>query len=200
VLIDGGPDLVYKEFLRPRLLELRQKFAGTAALRVSLVMLSHIDDDHIQGLLDLTNGIIDRLDAQEQPEFDIRHLWHNSFEDLIDDQAVSTSFGPAVLQSVLGPVVAPADQAAAAVLTSIPQGVRLRDNARRLNLMTPMNEPFGCTVAAGVRDVPVAIRPQAGDGDTLRLRVVSPRSGGLRCCAANGLNGSAGTAPNRPKR
>ena len=111
VLIDGGPDLVYKEFLRPRLLELRQKFAGTAALRVSLVMLSHIDDDHIQGLLDLTNGIIDRLDAQEQPEFDIRRLWHNSFEDLIDDQAVSTSFGPAVLQSVLGPVVALADQA-----------------------------------------------------------------------------------------
>ena len=84
-------------------------------------MLSHIDDDHIQGLLDLTNGIIDRLDAQEQSEFDIRRLWHNSFEDLIDDQAVSTSFGPAVLQSGLGPVLALADQAAAAVLTSIPR-------------------------------------------------------------------------------
>src|SRR5260370_14165027 len=91
VLIDGGPDLVYKEFLRPRLLELRQKFASNAVLRVSLVMLSHIDDDHIQGLLDLTNGIIDRLDEQEQQEFNIHRLWHNSFEDLVDEAAGSTA-------------------------------------------------------------------------------------------------------------
>jgi glyoxylase-like metal-dependent hydrolase (beta-lactamase superfamily II) len=58
VLIDGGPDRVYKEFLRPRLLELRQQRAPAGALQLSLAMLSHIDDDHIQGLLELTGEIV----------------------------------------------------------------------------------------------------------------------------------------------
>src|SRR5262249_56309027 len=56
----------------------------------------------------------------------------------------------------------------------IPEGVGLRDKARRLKLMSPMNEPFGGVVAAGVRDVPVTLRPQAADGDALRLRVIAP--------------------------
>jgi beta-lactamase superfamily II metal-dependent hydrolase len=173
VLIDGGPDRVYKDFLRPRLLELRRELTGTGTLRLSLVMLSHIDDDHIQGLLELTSDIVDKIGGQ--PEFKIDRLWHNSFEDLIDDANVDVATNSAAkLQSIVTSAAGPFDQPAAAVLTSIPQGVQLREHARRLNLMTPMNEPFSGIVAAGVRDVPVTIPSEASGAPPLRLRVVAP--------------------------
>jgi hypothetical protein len=47
-------------------------------------------------------------------------------------------------------------------------------HARKLNLMTPMNEPFGGIVAAGARDVPVTLRPIISKVDPLRLRVIAP--------------------------
>ena len=44
-LIDGGPNTVYANALQPRLEELAGGPQGS--LRVDLMMLSHIDDDHI---------------------------------------------------------------------------------------------------------------------------------------------------------
>jgi hypothetical protein len=175
VLVDGGPDRVYRDFLRPRLEELRQKFASDGALRLSLAMLSHIDDDHIQGLLELTTELVEW--EGKKPEFRIERLWHNSFEDVVGHgESTSPTVGSAVaeLQSVAGALDLPSDQATAAVLTSIPQGIDLRTHARKLNLMAPMNEPFGGIVAAGARDVPVTLRPAVSDAEPLRLRVIAP--------------------------
>ena len=55
-LIDGGPPKVYKPFLRPRLEELRAERGLDEAdpLMIDLMMLSHIDEDHVAGLLELT--------------------------------------------------------------------------------------------------------------------------------------------------
>ena len=49
ILIDGGPTGIYKSVLKARLDQLR----GTGTLDVRLAMVSHIDLDHIAGILDL---------------------------------------------------------------------------------------------------------------------------------------------------
>jgi len=54
IMIDGGPGSVYKQHLRPRLLEIRKSrgLEKNDPLPVDLLMVSHVDDDHIRGILD----------------------------------------------------------------------------------------------------------------------------------------------------
>ncbi len=80
-LIDGGPKAVYKPHLKPRLEQIKQArgLDNNAPLVVDLLMVSHVDDDHIQGILDLTRDLI-----QDNPQFaQIISFWHNSFENVI---------------------------------------------------------------------------------------------------------------------
>jgi hypothetical protein len=49
------------------------------------MMLSHIDDDHINGILELTGELVTAADAGEPLPLKIRQLWHNSFDDIIGD-------------------------------------------------------------------------------------------------------------------
>ena len=59
-LIDGGPDDVYQPFLRPRLEELRAErgIDDDDEMIIDLMMLSHIDDDHVAGLLEFTGELL----------------------------------------------------------------------------------------------------------------------------------------------
>ena len=65
MLIDGGPSGVYKPHLEPRIQEIRKKrkLDDVDPLTVDLMMVSHVDDDHARGLLDLTGEEIVRADA-----------------------------------------------------------------------------------------------------------------------------------------
>ncbi len=58
-MIDGGPKSVYGPHLKPRLLEIRKArgLDSQQPLPVDLLMVSHVDDDHIQGILDLTREL-----------------------------------------------------------------------------------------------------------------------------------------------
>src|SRR5215471_2468161 len=76
ILIDGGPKTIYKTILKKRLDELR----GNGTLDLRMVMVSHIDLDHITGILDLFKSL-NELRAGDKP-FRIRSLWHNSFEEM----------------------------------------------------------------------------------------------------------------------
>ena len=60
MLIDGGPTSVYKPQLRPRLDEIRaaRGLAAGDSLAVDVIMISHVDDDHIKGILDLTTRAV----------------------------------------------------------------------------------------------------------------------------------------------
>ena len=53
---------------------------------VDLLMVSHVDDDHIQGILDLTKELIAgrRMTTKPLP-LNVLSLWHNSFDDLSRD-------------------------------------------------------------------------------------------------------------------
>ena len=106
VLIDGGPSGVYKPQLKPRLLEIRKArgLGKNEPLPVDLLMVSHVDDDHIQGILELTREL---REAVGVPPLRIARLWHNSFDDVIGKDPkvltdnVAAQFGAASLDGDL---------------------------------------------------------------------------------------------------
>ncbi|MGQ0762445.1 MAG: hypothetical protein ACT4OT_10595 [Acidobacteriota bacterium] len=147
ILIDGGPAQVYKPHLKPRLDEIRKArgLAAAASLPVDLLMVSHVDDDHMKGILELTGEMVDAFDAKKPLPLKISSVWHNTFDDVIgnDPQELTASlkrtFGTAAVGGEID--VEGLDPAAARILASIDQGFRLRDHARKLKLR--VNPQFG---------------------------------------------------------
>jgi hypothetical protein len=159
VLIDGGPKGVYKPHLKPRLEEIRtaRGLSHEDSLPVDLLMVSHIDDDHIQGILDLTKEMVEAQDERKPRMLRVLSLWHNSFDEIIGNKpeeltaAFRSQFGPAAASGEL-----PADATIEAgdgreisrevvvdnlkVLASIEQGYRLRNDAEKLDF--PRNPEF----------------------------------------------------------
>ena len=86
-LIDGGPGLVYDHHLRPRLEEL-VKNLGVEQLTLELVMVSHMDSDHIVGIKKLFSRLRREVEQNAQAEDRIiraERLWLNVFNDVLDD-------------------------------------------------------------------------------------------------------------------
>ena len=78
ILIDGGPSTVYKDHLQAVLKQIQK--AGGA---LEQVVLSHVDDDHVKGLLDLMKELKRQQEKNEPLTIDVRALWHNSFSDTL---------------------------------------------------------------------------------------------------------------------
>lgn len=77
LLIDGGPYQTFKKHLKPAL----QKLPLNGKL--DLIVLSHIDNDHIIGLIELLEEIKTDREEGRKELVEIRKLWHNSFHDLL---------------------------------------------------------------------------------------------------------------------
>jgi len=141
ILIDGGPSGVYKPHLKPRLAQIRKArgLAADATLPIDLLMVSHIDDDHIKGVLELTKELLDAKAAQQPLPLRIRGVWHNAFDDLIGNSpkeltaALTGQFGTASLSDD-GEELEGLYPDTARVLASVNQGFRLRDDSKALNL------------------------------------------------------------------
>ncbi len=127
LLIDGGSSGVYRRSLRPRLQQLRDQLGQRVPLQ--MVMVSHVDADHIRGILDL----FEELEESNDPVCEVGTLWHNSFDDIIgneDDELTS-----AVIASIQrDEVVFTADSDTMAVAASIRQGRNLRGLAETLGI------------------------------------------------------------------
>jgi hypothetical protein len=139
VLIDGGPARVWRETLSRRLDALRaaQDLEDHQGLLIRLVMVSHIDDDHIRGILELTDLLCERRDDQKALPYRIEELWHNSFDDIVGNQAdrlYTAAAAVAGAASGSGFSHFDLDPHAQAVIASVPQGRALRNNARKLDL------------------------------------------------------------------
>jgi beta-lactamase superfamily II metal-dependent hydrolase len=78
-VIDGGPGRVWEDSLRDRLEELRQA-RGLQTLDLDLVMVSHVDNDHIVGVKKLF-AEVESGNVALRP----RRLWHNTFNDVLKD-------------------------------------------------------------------------------------------------------------------
>ncbi|MET0849680.1 MAG: hypothetical protein ABW020_01015 [Candidatus Rokuibacteriota bacterium] len=185
-LIDGGPRRVYLPHLRPRLQQIKQArhLDQDTPLPIDLLMISHVDEDHVLGILDLTKELITTSGV---PLARIVDFWHNSFDAVIGHTpdeltaALSGQFGAAALSGGL-----PADatlvddddfpggrpheetiQDTLKVLASIEQGHRLRLDADRLHL-EPNAHFGGRLVMAEPGGAPVTI------GSGLTFRVIGP--------------------------
>jgi hypothetical protein len=172
-IIDGGPAQVYAHHLKPRLeaITAARGLPTGHPLPIDFVMISHIDDDHITGILDLTRELVMAKDAHRAPLVKIRSVWHNTFDDILGNgaqelaTAVNVHFGAASLGGDSG--TDGLNEVSAKVLASVAQGIRLRDDARKLALR--VNREFGGQpVMAAAESAPVDM------GHGLMLTVVGP--------------------------
>lgn len=162
MLIDGGPSKVYGPHLKPRLLAIRQArgLNPEEALPVDLLLVSHIDDDHIKGILELTQELIAAADERSTPLVRIRSLWHNAFDDIIGNDphrllsSVTATFGAASLSGETP--VDGLDPDTSRVLASVPQGYQLRNDARKLKI--PMNTGFNRGPVMASRKTPRSMK------------------------------------------
>ncbi len=115
-----------------------RKLGADEPLPVDFLMVSHIDDDHINGVLELTKELLEAKAAQKQLPLKIKGIWHNTFDDIIGNNpkeltaSVTAQFGAASLSGE--PDVEGLDPDVARVLASVDQGFRLRDDIRGLKL------------------------------------------------------------------
>ena len=145
MVIDGGPSGIYRRSLRRRLIEIKDALAPEATLGLPLVMVSHMDDDHVNGILGLAAELRDAEEEQETPPFRIDNLWFNSFDDIIGNIEVPALSGLAEGASMADlaaavPSLEGVDHHVGAVLASTNQGRRLRNMADLLGI--PVNAPF----------------------------------------------------------
>jgi len=176
ILIDGGPGGVWEDSLEPRLGALA---AARPGFRINLMMVSHIDDDHVVGLVAFTGAWREAVEADRPWPYPVREAWHNSFERVSNAKdinavkaSVTASAGAASIEEV------DLDQAgienteerrdALKVLASVTKGKRLRDNLDTLQV--PSNTGFaGHLVRPGQGPtVPYQLGPE------LTLHIVAP--------------------------
>ena len=145
VLIDGGWFKVYRTFLEPRLEELRARRAPGGELEIDLLMVSHIDEDHIQGVLDLTKELRKKKERGEARPWMIREMWHNSFDDIVEEDRAEDVAATAELEVGVAGLgegeTVPREildrHQGAIVLASVRQGRQLRLDAEFLTI--PLN-------------------------------------------------------------
>ena len=173
IVIDGGPSGVWTRRLKPRLAALQASRAGGRALEIVAAVVSHIDDDHVNGILAMFNDIERRGSDGDPAQLSVLGLWHNSFEDLtprVDPAALADA--AATLKPVALGGAVPArlgmKRPAALVLASVPQGRDLRNVARRLGV------PMNFDGRGGLITAPAAGGRRENVGDGLRMTVVGP--------------------------
>lgn len=177
-IIDGGPRGVWAPHLKPRIERLRKArgLKKNEPLQVEVMMVSHVDDDHIQGILDLTKHL-----RQEDAQFvQVLSFWHNSFENIlgeVPDQltaSMSKKFGEASIGGdPPNDMTLDIDEdeevilASLKVVASIKQGAQLRSDCEALEF--ELNPDFdGKLVLAGDQKEAIDI------GDGLAFTVVGP--------------------------
>jgi ribonuclease BN (tRNA processing enzyme) len=154
ILIDGGPPGVWKSSLEPRLMQIRKerKLEASKPLAIDLLIISHVDEDHIAGVASMLGAMLERKRAGEPPLFRIDRIWHNSFDNILgNDETVELikkgkpQFGTASTEEDLEQSLATFEHGeprdAAFVLASIEQGDNVRRLAKALNI--PLNPDFG---------------------------------------------------------
>src|SRR6266540_1443659 len=127
ILIDGGPSGTYTAHLRPLLARI-----GKDGRPIDLMVLSHIDNDHVTGPLDLVGEMRNGTTVATKPGLPkITRLWHNSFAQAI---------GSAELEPVVRQALASAGEvgigmpALAMVMRGVGEGDALRAAALALKI------------------------------------------------------------------
>lgn len=154
ILIDGGPPKNFSTNLETVLRDVAKQKAP-----LELAVLSHVDNDHIVGLVDYFAQL--QADATGLPA--PKELWHNSWGRTLDPEGI---IAPRITRLMTGSRTAAMPYATNAVL-GISEGNSLRTKATQLDI--PINARFGAgeliTVGGAKQPVPF---------DNLTLQVVGP--------------------------
>lgn len=163
ILIDGGPDGVYANHLKCKLREIAAHHA-----RLDLVVLTHVDEDHVVGLVDMLSEMAQARDRDETPLIDVDKLWYNTFRP-IESGADGTSYVVEAFTAYLSSSFAGGEMQSVAY--SISQGEDLWKAAQILNI--PLNKAFtNHVVTPDNASNPV-------DFDGLKLWVIGPHQANL---------------------
>ncbi|TSD85503.1 hypothetical protein FFK22_026980 [Mycobacterium sp. KBS0706] len=150
-IVDGGPRservgeasiAVWRDVLLPRL----RALSPNHPLPVALGMVSHIDDDHINGILRITQGLVAASPANPA-ELVFKRFWFNSFDAIVGPTpftAHRASATPAALAGAILPQIGGGD--GEAVIQSVGQGISLRADLETLHLGG--NQPVNGLISA----------------------------------------------------
>jgi beta-lactamase superfamily II metal-dependent hydrolase len=164
ILIDGGPEGTYPKHLRGELQALRQSAKG-----LDLVVLSHVDNDHVIGLLELMAEQVNNREAGKPELIAFNTLWHNAFGETVGAQSnlagqVDTraaSYAPAFAMM----------PSANAVIFGIREGNQLQEAQQELGIARNPGFPGG-VITTGAAPQPVAFK-------NLKLWVAGPTAANL---------------------
>jgi beta-lactamase superfamily II metal-dependent hydrolase len=182
VLIDGGMSSSYREHVAPTLGKIHEDGG-----KLDVVYVSHIDQDHISGVLQLLDDEV----AWRAHEFQLRtgndehaepkaprppvveEIWHNGFRDQLEDNVGPIEEMLAASASVLSGGERAAHQQLAASYQNLASGVRdgleLGRRASAEQLGIPLNPPFGGKLAV------LADKPKRITRGSLRFSLLAPR-------------------------
>lgn len=167
IVIDGGPAGIYNRSLKSRLRQLHDKFTAEESdqLKLEMVMVSHIDDDHIHGILDW----MEEIGAGEAVPCNIATLWYNSFDDMLGDTSNALTTRVASLSSDTGI----SSSTTKVLAASVGQGRELRAQAAARGIL--LNGGFkGESGGSGLVMVPDSGPPVVTRPGGLKLRVLGP--------------------------
>jgi hypothetical protein len=138
ILIDGGPPGTYAQHLRPTLMEIA---AGGG--RLDRIVLTHTDDDHVTGLVELCAELRSRQLGGQPPQIAAGGMWMNTFAFdpiLAPNMAHITIPRPPEQGEPPAPPAAPADTGLPLPLQGVAEAVDLQELVAQLGI--PRNEGF----------------------------------------------------------
>jgi len=166
-LIDAGPRGTYDTHVEPYLKNVVGK-GGT----LEAVIVSHVDMDHIAGVLDLVADIERATaDGAATLPFIVKDLWHNSFFETIDDDRGTVRAGLAEMATFAGRTNTILAESSIALL-GIKEGALLRRHALKLGI--PINGAFQGRLVA-----PDELTDPTWTFGDISMRVVGPTDANL---------------------
>jgi beta-lactamase superfamily II metal-dependent hydrolase len=128
-LIDGGRASQFPSIIKPRLDQIAGNNGDT--IKIDRVIVTHVDGDHIEGLMRMFAEMERDADRDDPPTYRIGQLWHNSF-DLSGELFLA------------GLADAPAGRV---VVANAVDGINLSGVAKKLKI--PINRDFNGAVTCG---------------------------------------------------
>ena len=180
ILVDGGMRSSYTEHVAPALGRIAREKD-----ELDLVYVSHIDRDHIAGVLQLMEDIVawrvyefqrdsgndDFREPRTPKPPNVKRLWHNAFHDVVRDNEGAIESLLAASAAILEAGDArerPLAEAKRELAYSVGEGIELSKRARTEQLGISVNEEFGGRLAM-VRE-----RPQRIPVESFRLTLLGP--------------------------
>ena len=171
ILIDGGPKDIYACVIKQFFAQL-----GTPA-PIDLMVVTHVDDDHIHGILDLATDQVRKVEDRTELTCEIAECWFNTFDTVtsqvkIEQLDQAPAAGPLATR-LAGLLEAYTPGEKGILLESIKQGDQLNNAATKLGW--EMNPGFtnNLVLSGAVRKLPggmkvTILNPRAAELEVVR--------------------------------